>query len=105
MATEEDLQNERKIEQWHIKHHTIGHRFNIQLKKQWGCIDENGKGKISLRAIEESSPFYNLSGSDNMIAFYSDRYEKTPLVIRGPGAGAEVTAAGILAEVINIAKK
>ena len=40
-----------------------------------------------------------------MIAFYSDRYEKTPLVIRGPGAGAEVTAAGILAEVINIAKK
>lgn len=63
------------------------------------------KGKIGLQMVSESSPFFNLAGSDNMIAFYSDRYEKNPLIVRGPGAGAEVTAAGILAELINIGSK
>lgn len=59
-------------------------------------------GEIALTAVSEGSPFYNLSGSDNMIVFHSERYSKTPLVIRGPGAGADVTAAGVLAEIINI---
>jgi len=63
---------------------------------------KNGKGAISLLRIDSESPFYSLSGSDNMIVIRSKRYNETPLVIRGPGAGASVTAAGILSEIISI---
>jgi len=61
-------------------------------------------GKVSLQSVAEENPFYGLSGSDNMIAFYTTRYNKTPLLVRGPGAGADVTAAGVLAEIINTSK-
>lgn len=63
---------------------------------------ENGEGKISLQSVAMDNPFYGLSGSDNMIVIYSDRYKETPLVVRGPGAGASVTAAGLLAEIISM---
>lgn len=63
---------------------------------------ENGQASIGLQAVDQSSPFYFLSGSDNMIAFTTDRYLERPLVVRGPGAGAEVTAAGVFAEIITI---
>ena len=56
---------------------------------------KEGKAKISLQSVGADNPFYNLSGSDNMIVFTSKRYFDRPLVIRGPGAGAEVTAAGV----------
>ncbi|MFQ5446277.1 MAG: bifunctional aspartate kinase/homoserine dehydrogenase I [Saprospiraceae bacterium] len=57
---------------------------------------------IGLRAVDASHPFYSLSGSDNMIVFTTERYKERPLVVRGPGAGAEVTAAGVFAEIIKI---
>ncbi|MEM6345070.1 MAG: bifunctional aspartate kinase/homoserine dehydrogenase I [Bacteroidota bacterium] len=57
---------------------------------------------ISLQEVDESNPFFNLSGSDNMIVFTSERYKERPLVIKGPGAGAEVTAAGVFAEILRI---
>jgi len=63
---------------------------------------ENGRGKIGLQVVDLHNPFYSLSGSDNMIVIYSNRYSETPLVIRGPGAGANVTAAGLLAEIISM---
>ncbi|MBK7872388.1 MAG: bifunctional aspartate kinase/homoserine dehydrogenase I [Saprospiraceae bacterium] len=63
---------------------------------------EDGKAIISLEAVDMSHPFYFLSGSDNMIVFTTERYKERPLVVRGPGAGAEVTAAGIFAEIIKI---
>lgn len=63
----------------------------------------NQKASISLQSVDASHPFYSLSGSDNMIVFTTERYKERPLVIRGPGAGAEVTAAGIFAELITIA--
>lgn len=62
------------------------------------------RGKIALTPVNSDSPFYGLGGSDNMIAFYSERYNNTPLVVRGPGAGADVTAAGVLSEIINVGK-
>lgn len=65
-------------------------------------LNEEGKAKIALEAVDTSSPFYFLSGSDNMIVFTSARYKDRPLVVRGPGAGAEVTAAGVFAEIISI---
>jgi aspartokinase/homoserine dehydrogenase 1 len=60
------------------------------------------KAYISLQAVDAGSPFYNLNGSENMIVFTTDRYKETPLVIKGPGAGAEVTAAGVFAEILRI---
>ncbi len=62
---------------------------------------ENGNVSCGLEMIQQDSPFYNLGGSDNMIVFTTQRYQQRPLVIRGPGAGAEVTAAGIFAEIIS----
>ena len=63
---------------------------------------ENGKASLGLEAVDSAHPFYLLSGSDNMIVFTTERYKERPLVVRGPGAGAEVTAAGIFAEIITI---
>lgn len=63
---------------------------------------ENGEASISLQAVGPEHPFYSLSGSDNMIVFTTERYKERPLVVRGPGAGAEVTAAGVFAEIIQI---
>ncbi len=66
---------------------------------------ENGEASISLKAVGAEHPFYSLDGSDNMIVFTTDRYHTRPLVVRGPGAGAEVTAAGVFAEIITIGNR
>ncbi|MEO7213246.1 bifunctional aspartate kinase/homoserine dehydrogenase I [Mucilaginibacter sp.] len=63
---------------------------------------ENGKASITLQMVDENHPFYMLSGSDNIISFTTDRYKDRPLVVKGPGAGAEVTAAGVFADLINV---
>jgi aspartokinase/homoserine dehydrogenase 1 len=63
---------------------------------------ENGDVEISLQMVDESHPFYMLSGSDNIISFTTDRYKNRPLVVKGPGAGAEVTSAGVFADIINV---
>lgn len=63
---------------------------------------EGGKATISLQPFGPEHPFYFLDGSDNMVVFCTARYNERPLVVRGPGAGAEVTAAGVFAEVIGI---
>jgi len=63
---------------------------------------DHGKATIKLEAVGMDHPFASLNGSDNMIVFTTKRYNDRPLVIRGPGAGAEVTAAGVFAEVISI---
>lgn len=63
---------------------------------------ENGKASITLQMVDEAHPFYMMSGSDNIISFITDRYKERPLVVKGPGAGAEVTAAGVFADLINI---
>ncbi|MEZ5040932.1 MAG: bifunctional aspartate kinase/homoserine dehydrogenase I [Saprospiraceae bacterium] len=61
-----------------------------------------GEARIALEGVDDSHPFYGLSGSDNMIVFTTERYKERPLVVRGPGAGAEVTAAGVFAEIVTI---
>ena len=63
---------------------------------------ENGKAFVELRTVDAQHPFYTLSGSDNIISFTTDRYKDRPLVIKGPGAGAEVTASGVFADIMSI---
>lgn len=66
---------------------------------------ENGKAKVGLQEIPEGHDFYNLEGSDNIILFYTNRYLDQPLIVKGAGAGAEVTASGIFADIIRIGKR
>ncbi len=66
---------------------------------------DNGKGKVGLQHISSNHPFYNLDGSDNIVLFYTDRYKDQPLIIKGAGAGAEVTASGLFADIIRIGNK
>lgn len=73
---------------------------NCRLKYVAQFID--GKASVGLQEISAEHPFYNLEGSDNIVLFFTDRYSKNPLLIKGAGAGAEVTASGIFADVIRI---
>lgn len=62
---------------------------------------EEGKAKISIEEVGPESPFYSLDGSDNLFVITTERYKTRPLIVRGPGAGAEVTAAGVFADVLT----
>lgn len=66
---------------------------------------ENGKAKVGLQEVGPQHPFANLSGSDNIVLFFTDRYPEQPLIVKGAGAGADVTASGIFADIIRIGKK
>jgi aspartokinase/homoserine dehydrogenase 1 len=58
---------------------------------------------VGLRAVPATSPLASIKGSDNQLVFTTARYQTNPLVIRGPGAGAEVTAAGVLNDILRLA--
>ena len=63
---------------------------------------EAGKASVGLEEIPKGHDFYNLEGSDNIVLFYTERYPNQPMIIKGAGAGADVTASGIFADIIRI---
>lgn len=63
---------------------------------------ENGKASVGLQHIPKGHDFYNLEGSDNIVLFFTERYPNQPMIIKGAGAGADVTASGIFADIIRI---
>ena len=73
--------------------------------KRWRFIAtmENGKTEVGLREVDSESPFYHLAGSNNVILLTTERYKEYPMQIKGYGAGAGVTAAGVFADIISIA--
>ena len=76
---------------------------NCQLK--YVAEFNKGQANVSLQEISSDHPFYNLEGKDNCVLFYSERYPEQPLVVKGAGAGASVTASGIFADIIRIGRK
>ena len=66
--------------------------------------DSQTTAKVGLQHIQPSSDFYHLYGKDNLVLFYSMRYPELPLVIKGAGAGADVTASGVFADIIRAAR-
>ncbi|WP_162418129.1 bifunctional aspartate kinase/homoserine dehydrogenase I [Cyclobacterium roseum] len=71
-------------------------------KLRFMAVLENGKATVGLKSVASNHPFYSLVGSDNMILFTTERYHEFPMIIRGPGAGADVTAAGVFADIIRL---
>src|SRR5206468_729532 len=73
-------------------------------KKVLRYVAKIGKGRIrvGIEAVPQNSPMGGLRGTANQVAIYSRRYRTNPLVVTGPGAGAEVTAAGVLNDIVAI---
>lgn len=78
---------------------------NRGAKMKYVAQLENGKAKVGIQLVKKGHDFYNLEGSDNIILFYTNRYKEQPLIVKGAGAGADVTASGIFADIIRIGKQ
>lgn len=64
---------------------------------------KNGACEVGLQEVDAHHPFYELEGSNNIIMISTERYHEYPMIIKGYGAGADVTAAGVFADIISIA--
>jgi aspartokinase/homoserine dehydrogenase 1 len=73
------------------------------LKWRYLATLEYGKGKMGLAEVDSSHPAYPLEASNNIILITTERYKELPLIVKGYGAGADVTAAGVFADVIRVA--
>ena len=72
--------------------------------KKWRFVArfENGKASAGLEEVDASHPFYDLEGSNNLVMYTTERYDEFPMLIKGYGAGASVTAAGVFADLIKV---
>lgn len=99
----EDFYKEMLVQEAHFKKlYDAAAAVNCKLK--FVASYENGKAKVGLQHIAPTSDFYHLYGKDNLVLFYSVRYPEQPLVVKGAGAGAEVTASGVFADLIRTAR-
>ncbi len=73
------------------------------LRWRFVATMEDGRASVALREVDPKSPFYELDGSNNVILLTTERYKDYPMEIKGYGAGADVTAAGVFADIISIA--
>lgn len=73
--------------------------------KRWRFVAtfDHGKLSVALKEVDRTHPFYNLQGSNNIVALTTERYREYPMLIQGYGAGASVTAAGVFANIMSIA--
>nr|WP_321233056.1 bifunctional aspartate kinase/homoserine dehydrogenase I [uncultured Psychroserpens sp.] len=85
------------------KLYTSAKNNNCQLK--YVAEFKKGKAKVGLKEIPEGHPFFNLEGKDNIVMFHTERYPEQPLIVKGAGAGADVTASGLFADIIRIGNK
>ncbi|HYC29827.1 MAG TPA: bifunctional aspartate kinase/homoserine dehydrogenase I, partial [Chitinophagaceae bacterium] len=77
---------------------------NAGKKLKFVAKYENGKASVGLQQVSPDHGFYHLYGKDNVVLFYTNRYPAQPLMIKGAGAGAEVTASGVFADIIRAAR-
>jgi aspartokinase/homoserine dehydrogenase 1 len=73
--------------------------------KKWRFVAhlKDGIPSVALKEVDQSHPSYSLEGSNNIILITTERYHEQPMIIRGYGAGADVTAAGVFADVMRVA--
>lgn len=75
---------------------------NKETRLKYVASFKNGAASVGLQFIPKDHPFYNLEGKDNIVSFYTNRYQEQPLIVKGAGAGADVTASGLFADIIQI---
>jgi aspartokinase/homoserine dehydrogenase 1 len=88
----------------------LDEEFEAQRKKlevdnkKWRFVArfENGKAEAGLQIVDSTHPFYDLEGSNNLVMYTTERYHEFPMLIKGYGAGASVTAAGVFADIIKV---
>jgi aspartokinase/homoserine dehydrogenase 1 len=101
-GTVEEFYEEMERQESHFK--KIYHEAaSIGKKLKFVALYEEGKSSVGLQQIDPQHDFYHLYGKDNIVLFYTNRYIQQPMVIKGAGAGAEVTASGVFADIIRTA--
>ena len=99
----EDFYNEMEKQEEHFKAlYKAAEKEGKKLK--FVAQYENGKAAVGLQHIDRDHDFYHLYGKDNIVLFYTNRYVEQPMVVKGAGAGAEVTASGVFADIIRAAR-
>lgn len=78
-------------------------RAQGQVLRFVGAVDHGGNATVKLRRYDESHPFARIHLTDNIVQFRTRRYDDNPLIVQGPGAGPEVTAGGIFADLLRLA--
>ena len=98
----EDLNSPDKLDQT-IADLLSSARAKGEVLRYVGAIDADGSMSAGLRTYPLDHPFANLTGSDNIVSFQTARYDTQPMIVRGPGAGPAVTAAGVFADLLRLA--
>lgn len=99
-----DFYEAMKKEEAHFK--AIYDKANAEnCKLKFVASFNDGKASVGLQHIPPQHDLYHLYGKDNVVLFYTDRYKEQPMVVKGAGAGAEVTASGVFADILRAAQK
>ena len=98
----ENFYNEMEKEEAHFAK-LVAEAKDAGKKLKFVAKYENGNASVGLQHIDPQHDFYHLYGKDNAVLFYTNRYSEQPLVVKGAGAGAEVTASGVFADIIRAA--
>ncbi len=101
-GTVEDFYREMAKEEEHFKK-LLAKASAAGCKLKFVASFDEGKASVGLQHIDPKHDLYHLYGKDNVVLFYTDRYKEQPLVVKGAGAGAEVTASGVFADIIRAA--
>ena len=96
----------KKHEDHFKKIYEAASKKNCKLKfvASYQSSENGGKAAVGLQHISPEQDLYHLYGKDNVVLFYTDRYKEQPLVVKGAGAGAEVTASGVFADIMRAAR-
>uniref|UniRef100_Q3AUA5 Homoserine dehydrogenase / aspartate kinase n=1 Tax=Chlorobium chlorochromatii (strain CaD3) TaxID=340177 RepID=Q3AUA5_CHLCH len=101
MSVDEFLERLSSVDEWYEREAEQAAADGKTLAYAGEIVD--GKASISVKRVPLSSPLATLNGSENMVVFTTSRYLTTPLVVKGPGAGGEVTAGGVFADILRVA--
>ncbi|MFI5185912.1 MAG: bifunctional aspartate kinase/homoserine dehydrogenase I [Chitinophagales bacterium] len=102
-GTVENFYTEMKKQEEHFKK-IYDEAAKKKNKLKFVAKYDNGRASVGLQHISPEQDLYHLYGKDNVVLFYTDRYKEQPLVVKGAGAGAEVTASGVFADIIRAAR-
>ena len=98
------LKNEEHFKAIYKAANDVGCKLKFVASFSYPTLGGRGAASVGLQHIPAQSDFYHLYGKDNIVLFYTDRYPENPLVVKGAGAGAAVTASGVFADIIRLAK-